>query len=249
MDNEWDELPDSPPIEEGLLEDGVTSLYGHPDPEDTVELTDISYRISVRLNPSNALHLPIIQWISQFPRDKRGLRDIGSHVIRALYLYMDSLEKASIVAAGRTGPERFLSSGAVSPAQKDVASIPVRPPFANQKSPVRSPSVHRGTSSGDPFFSGRDSASVQSKPMDGSPAIQNSPSSVFSSSDRQSSAIHSTQESVVHPSSSGDGKEGESSGMNSSSSGKDSTNVGRDSKPKIGFFSRDDFSDTGNLYE
>lgn len=147
MTSEWEE---DPGVSEGLLggEDlsQEESVFSGVNPEDTVDPLDVPYRLSVRISPSNPFHAPIVSWLSGFPKDNRGMRDIGTHLVKALLLYLDSSG-----FGGRTidrqvsGPERFASQ-MKNPVSRG-RSLPshVRPPVWKGR-PDSSPDLSKGVS-------------------------------------------------------------------------------------------------------
>lgn len=111
--NEWDGIDDgfrSPDDDiehqEAPFNDGGSTV---PDPEDTIDPIDAVMRLCVRIDPRNPLHEKIYLWASRLPTDKRGLANIGAHIVQALNRYLDDTARpvSESVYARSVGPARF----------------------------------------------------------------------------------------------------------------------------------------------
>lgn len=123
MGGEWDGIEeefgspdDDIERQEASFGDGASQV---PDPEDTVDPVDAIMRLCVRIDPRNPLHEKIYLWASRLPTDKRGLSNIGAHIIQALNRYLDDNSRpvSDSVFSRSMGPARFaeLSKPAVQP--------------------------------------------------------------------------------------------------------------------------------------
>jgi hypothetical protein len=121
----WDGIEDGfPSPDEDLpgvesFSDGMSTV---PDPEDTMDPVDAVMRLCVRIDPRNPLHEKIYLWASRLPTDRRGMSNIGAHIIQALNRYLDSAARPiaeGSVYSEAMGPERFAARS--HPSQADRA--------------------------------------------------------------------------------------------------------------------------------
>ncbi|MEY2341458.1 hypothetical protein AB4090_05025 [Acidithiobacillus sp. IBUN Pt1247-S3] len=135
MNGEWDEAEGDGFSEESLA--GQDGLDAGVDPEDTVDPLEVSYRLSVRISPTNPFHQPIVGWLSGFSRDNRGMRDIGAHLVKALLLYLEVDARGGSAVLGRgTGPERFAGSRGSAVSRSRSLPVHVQPPLSRTSAPV-----------------------------------------------------------------------------------------------------------------
>lgn len=103
---------DDPPFDEGEMSDSSVGdgMYSIPDPEDTLDPVDATLRLCVRIDPKNPLHEKIYLWVSRLPTDRRGLTNIGAHIVQALNAYLDDAARPASVrlhGSPALGPEGF----------------------------------------------------------------------------------------------------------------------------------------------
>ena len=109
----FDEMEDDdPPFDEGDLSESSVGdgMHSIPDPEDTLDPMDATMRLCVRIDPKNPLHEKIYLWVSRLPTDRRGLTNIGAHIVQALNAYLDDAARpasARLHGSPVLGPEGF----------------------------------------------------------------------------------------------------------------------------------------------
>jgi hypothetical protein len=101
--------------------DGISTI---PDPEDTTDPVDAVMRLCVRIDPRNPLHEKIYLWASRLPTDRRGLSNIGAHIIQALNRYLDDAARpiSDAVYSSSVGPARFAAISQPSQSLRGAAS-------------------------------------------------------------------------------------------------------------------------------